>query len=85
MEAQKAVIIKKKKTRFFETYISKVLKQVSDSNGITSNSKQQLNSALCLISRMIATTVITLTEMAKKKTMSEKEIKNAILIVLPAK
>ena len=85
MEAQKAVIIKKKKTRFFETYISKVLKQVSDSNGITSNSKQQLNSALCLISRMIATTVITLTEMAKKKTMSEKEIKNALLIVLPAK
>lgn len=74
---------KKKKTRFFETYISKVLKQVSDSNGITSNSKQQLNSALCLISRLIATTVITLTEMAKKKTMSDKEVKNALLIVLP--
>jgi histone H3 len=74
---------KKKKTRFFETYISKVLKQVSDSNGITSNSKQQLNSALCLISRLIATTVITLTEMAKKKTMSEKEVKNALLILLP--
>ena len=74
---------KKKKTRFFETYISKVLKQVSDSNGITSNSKQQLNSALCLISRLIATTVITLTEMAKKKTMSEKEVKNALLIILP--
>jgi histone H3 len=74
---------KKKKTRFFETYISKVLKQVSDSNGITSNSKQQLNSALCLISRLIATTVITLTEMAKKKTMSDKEVKNALLIILP--
>jgi len=74
---------KKKKTRFFETYISKVLKQVSESNGITANSKQQLNSALCLISRLIASTVITLTEMAKKKTMSEKEVKNALLIVLP--
>jgi hypothetical protein len=74
---------KKKKTRFFETYISKVLKKFSDFNGITSNSKQQLNSALCLISRLIATTVITLTEMAKKKTMSEKEVKNALLIILP--
>lgn len=84
MEAQK-VVMKKKKTRFFETYISKVLKRVSESNGITSNSKQQLNSALCLISKMIATTVITLTEMAKKKTMSEKEIKNALLIILPEK
>ena len=39
MEAQK-VIMKKKKTRFFETYISKVLKRISDTNGITSNSKQ---------------------------------------------
>jgi histone H3/H4 len=74
---------KKKKSRFFETYISKVLKEVSETNGITSNSKQQLNSALCLISRMIAKTVITLTEMAKKKTMSDKEIKNALLIILP--
>ena len=74
---------KKKKSRFFETYISKVLKQVSESNGITSNSKQQLNSALCLISRIIARTAITLTEMAKKKTMSDKEIKNALLIILP--
>jgi len=83
-EAHKAVM-KKKKTRFFETYISKVLKRISDSNGITSNSKQQLNSALCLISRMISTTVTTLTEMAKKKTMSEKEIKNALLIILPKK
>lgn len=84
MEAQK-VVMKKKKTRFFETYISKVLKRISDTNGITSNSKQQLNSALCLISRMISTTVITLTEIAKKKTMSEKEIKNALLIILPSK
>ena len=36
----------KKKNRYFETYISKVLKQVSIGNGITSNSKQQLNSAV---------------------------------------
>jgi len=84
MDTTQKAIAKKKKTRFFETYISKVLKQVSDSNGITSNSKQQLNSALCLISKLIASTVITLTEMAKKKTMSDKEIKNALLIVLPS-
>ena len=83
MDTTQKAIAKKKKTRFFETYISKVLKQVSDSNGITSNSKQQLNSALCLISKLISSTVITLTEIAKKKTMSDKEIKNALLIVLP--
>jgi histone H3 len=83
MDTTQKAVAKKKKTRFFETYISRVLKQVSETNGITSNSKQQLNSALCLISRLISTTVITLTEMAKKKTMSEKEVKNALILVLP--
>ena len=36
----------KKKFHYFETFISKVLKQVSDNAGITSNAKQQLNSFL---------------------------------------
>ena len=52
---------KKKKSRFFETYISKVLKQVSDKNGITSNSKQQLNSALCIVARTVSSMVVRLT------------------------
>ena len=76
-------IAKKKKTRFFETYISKVLKKVSPENGITANAKQQLNSAICLVSRAVSNHVITLTEIAKKKTMSEKEVVNAFSIVLP--
>lgn len=83
MDATQKAVMKKKKTRFFETYISKVLKQVSSENGITANSKQQLNSALCHISRLVANKVITLTEIAKKKTMSNKEVINAIRIVFP--
>jgi histone H3 len=74
--------LKKKKTRFFETYITKLLKQVSDTNGITSNAKQQLNSCLCLIAKLVSSKVIYLTEIAKKKTISEKEVKNALRIVL---
>jgi histone H3/H4 len=77
----KTVNTKKKKTRFFETYISKVLKQVANKNGITSNSKQQLNSALCIIARTISYTVIRLTEIAKKKTMSDKEVTNAVRVL----
>lgn len=72
---------KKKKTRFFETYISKVLKQISSNNGITSNSKQQLNSALCIIARSISFTVARLTEISKKKTMSDKEVSNAVSVL----
>ena len=46
MEVLNKPITKKKKTRFFETHIAKVLQQVSPKNGITSHAKQQLNSAL---------------------------------------
>lgn len=83
MDIQQKAVAKKKKTRFFETYISKVLKQVSETNGITSNAKQQLNSILCIISKIISTSVTSLTEIAKKKTLSEKEVINALRIVLP--
>ena len=85
MESTQKAINKKKKTRFFETYISKILKKVSETNGITANAKQQLNSVICHISREISHHVITLTEIAKKKTMSEKEVTNALHIVLPKK
>jgi histone H2A len=73
--------MKKKKFRYFETYISKVLKQVSDSNGITANSKQQLNSAICTVARTISHNVIKLTICAKKKTISDKEVSNAVKIL----
>jgi len=72
---------KKKRTRFYEIYISKLLKQVAGDNGITANSKQQLNSILCSITRIISLKVNSLTEMAKKRTMSEKEVNNAIRIL----
>jgi len=76
-------IVKKKKTRYFETYISKVLKQVSTDNGITANAKQQLNSALCIIARHLSRWAIRLTRISKKKTLSEKEVSNAVKIVFP--
>ena len=81
MEALLKTSLRKKRSRFFETYITKLLKQVSDTNGITTNSKQQLNSAICIISKILSTHIISLTEIAKKKTISEKEVKNALRIV----
>jgi len=76
-------IIKKKRSRFFETYISKVLKHVAPSNGITANSKQQLNSAVCIIARRLSNIATHLTQISKKKTLSEKEVANATKIILP--
>lgn len=81
-EQPKQLITKKKNTHFFETYISKVLKQVAPNNGITSNAKQQLNSFLCILLKFISNKVLFLTTLAKKKTISIKEIENALKIVL---
>lgn len=72
----------RKKSRFFETHISRLLGVMSADNGITLNAKQQLNSILCIICDIIACKSINLTEFAKKKTISEKEVSNAIKIVL---
>lgn len=74
---------RKKKTRYFETYISKVLKQVSPTNGITSNSKQQLNSAICKIATELSKITLLLTQISKKKTLSDKEVANAVRIIMP--
>jgi histone H2A len=72
----------KKKSHYFETFISKVLKQVSENAGITSNAKQQLNSFLCTLAKHISKIAKELTIHGKKKTISEKEISNSIKIVL---
>jgi histone H3/H4 len=74
---------RKKKARFFETYISKVLKQVAPSNGITANSKQQLNSTICRIAYHLSNTATALTQISKKKTLSDKEVANAVRINMP--
>ena len=79
------VLTKKKKSHMFETYISKVLKQISPSNGITNNAKQQLNSVLCFISKHISLLTYKLTSAGKRKTISLKEVENALNIVLSGK
>lgn len=79
----KVVTTKKKKTRYFETYMLKIVKKISESNAINNNAKQQLNSVISSVAKMIADKAINLTELSKKKTMSEKEVINAIKITLP--
>ena len=89
MEEHKNVInnkvVKKKKSHMFETYISKVLKQISPSNGITNNAKQQLNSILCHIMKHISMLTVKLTMAGKKKTISLKEVENSLTLVLSGK
>jgi histone H3/H4 len=74
--------IKKKKVRFFETYISKVLKSITEDNGITVNAKQQLNSAICLLAKYLSVKSRDLVYISKKKTMSIKQVCNAVKLTL---
>ncbi len=78
----KTLMTKKKKFRYFDSYISKVLKEVSAESGITNNAKQQLNSVLIMFSKTIANNSLELTELSGKKTLSEKEVSCAVQILL---
>jgi len=77
MEEEKKSM-KKKKIRYFDIYISKLLKNISQDHGITSNAKQQLNSVICLIARFLSSKAVELLIVSKKKTISVKEIRNAV-------
>lgn len=72
---------RKKKSRFFESYIPRILNQVSENN-INTNAKQQLNTILCQICKEFCDKATELTEYAGKKTISNKEIKNSLKLLL---
>jgi len=82
--------VKRKRTRYFESYISKILKsifsaktgEISTENGITANAKQQLNSVVCIIANIISSSALKLTIISKKKTLSVKELENATTLIL---
>lgn len=68
---------KKKKARFFEIYILRVLKKLSPESGITSNARQQLNSFICTVAKKLSENATKLTIITEKKTISEKEVESA--------
>ena len=82
MSKVQKLAIKKKKSRFFEIYIPKILKNISDTNGITNNAKQQFNSVLCFLTKIISSKAYELTILANKKTISEKEVRNTLKFII---
>jgi len=79
---KKEDIRRKKKSRYYENYITKLLKKISEKSEITLNAKQQLNSFIVNLSRKISSIAGEMTEISKKKTISPKEIKNTIRLML---
>lgn len=73
----------KNTNRYFEVYIPKVMKTITTDRSITSNAKQQLNSIMCLLTEELTKQVYWLTLLAGKKTMSTKQLSNAIRLSFP--
>lgn len=71
---------KRKKNNYFQPFIVKILKKLSDNN-LTLNAKQQLDSAIKIMLKRICTTSVQLLTLSEKKTISEKEICNVIQIL----
>lgn len=73
----------KKKFRYYENYITKLLKTITPRNEITLNARQQLNSLLVNLSRIIVHRALELAEISKKKTISMKEIISVVRMIMP--
>ena len=73
---------KKRVSHFFEKYIFKVLKNISDDTKITMNAKKQLNSSLLILCKKIYTVTFELMLVSDKKIISKKEIVNSLKLIL---
>ena len=71
---------KKKKFKFYDSYIVSVLKTIGNI-GITSDGRNQMNSCMIHISKYISDIALGLIISNGKKTLSHEEITNALKIV----
>ena len=72
---------KKKQQRFFVVYITNFIRQINKRSCITNNAKNQLNSALCIISKRIFTTCKELVHITNRKTLNYTDIERSLEIL----
>jgi len=73
----------KKQFRFYNSYISKLLKSRYPDHGLTTNSRQQLNSVVCYLSKQITDDVKTFIKVSGKRTISDSDVLSIAEIKLP--
>ena len=72
----------KRKSQYFLSYISPVLKNICDKSGITKDAKIHLNKCFIIISRNIAEITLKLAINGNRKTVSKKNVLSAIGLFL---
>ncbi len=73
----------KKQNRYYDSYITRVLRSRCPKNGITGNARMQLNSILCYLTDALAEKSRELTSLSSRRTVSEREVNNAIMLLFP--
>ena len=72
----------KKKSHYFELYITRVMKQISDTNTLTLNAKQQLNNFICIFINRLSSDIHKLLEFVNRKICTTKEVSSILHIIL---
>ena len=70
-----------KRSRIYESYLTKILKNKFPDNGITGNAKQHLNSILIIITDKIANYCREMTSLSQKRTVSHGEISRSVALL----
>jgi c-di-GMP-binding flagellar brake protein YcgR len=76
-DSQQQKQAKKKRFRFFDTYIGNLLKEINSEKGITANTRQQLNSVLQYVTEILANKSRDITIKTSKRTVSDAEVLTA--------
>ena len=76
-DSQQQKQAKKKRFRFFDTYIGNLLKEINSEKGITANTRQQLNSVLKYVTEILANKSRDITIKTSKRTVSDAEVLTA--------
>ncbi len=72
----------KKQFRYYHNYIPRFLKSNYPDNGVTSNCRDQLNSLLCNLTKIIADKSISIIKYNNKRTITPSDVSGAISIIL---
>lgn len=72
----------KKKSHFFEVYITRVLKECSDTNTLSLPAKQQLNNFICIFISRLCRDISKLLQMIDRKICTTKEVCTVLGILL---
>lgn len=72
----------KKKSHFFEVYITRVLKECSDTNTLSLPAKQQLNNFICIFISRLCRDISKLLQMIDRKICTTKEVCTVLRILL---